>query len=407
MLTGAACPVCHTASTVEFLHRENVPVHQHSLLSSRQAARSLTRGVLGMRVCEGCGFVFNSQFDPTLLDYGAAYDNTQSCSPAFDRYLDETVRHLIHERDVQGSRIVEVGCGKGTFLRKLVADPTADNRGVGFDPSYLGAENEFDGRLQFITRFFDGAGLTLAPNVVLCRHVIEHVERPVEFLQTIAAALRATGSTSARVFFETPCIEWILRNQVVWDFFYEHCSLFSAASLAATFRRAGFDVRQVTHLFGGQYLWLEANWTRDVQQQAGTAGSAAEPGLVPELAAQFVAAESAQLAAWTEQAGRLRRQGRVALWGGGAKGVTFANLVDPAAELISAVVDVNPQKQGKFLPGTGHPLIAPAELDSLGISSALVLNSNYINEIRATLCQAGSSVTAIDLMAQIECQSLS
>jgi SAM-dependent methyltransferase len=384
-----------------------VPVHQHSLLSSRQAARSLTRGALGMRACNVCGFVFNGQFDPTLLDYGASYDNTQSCSPAFDRYLDETVQHLIHERDVRQARIVEVGCGKGTFLRKLVADPTANNQAVGFDPSYLGAESEFDGRLRFVTRFFDGTGLTAAPNVVLCRHVIEHIERPVEFLQTIDAALQATGSTSARVFFETPCIEWILRNQVVWDFFYEHCSLFSATSLAATFRGAGFDVRKVTHLFGGQYLWLEANWTRDAMQPAGTADTAAEPGPVPQLAAQFATAESAQLAAWTEQTRRLRRQGRVALWGGGAKGVTFANLVDPAAELISAVVDVNPQKQGKFLPGTGHPLIAPAELDSLGISSALVLNSNYINEIRATLRQSGSPVTAIDLMAPLECQALS
>src|SRR5207237_10067808 len=62
----------------------------------------------------------------------------------------------------------------------------------------------------------------------------------------------------ARIFFEWPCIEWILANLVLLDFFYDHCSYFSAASLSTAFQVAGFEVQSVTHVFEGQYLWLEA-----------------------------------------------------------------------------------------------------------------------------------------------------
>lgn len=403
MLSRTPCPVCNAQATAEFLRRDGVPVHQHTLMPSRQAARSIARGSLGMHICTQCGFVFNAQFDPVVLDYGSAYDNSQACSAAFESYLDETVAYLLGDRGVQGARIVEVGCGKGTFLRKLVADPVAGNRAVGFDPSYLGPESEFSGRLRFVKQFFDATRLAIAadfePNVVVCRHVIEHVERPVAFLETIGAALQASGATSARVFFETPCVEWILRKRVVWDFFYEHCSLFSSMSLASTFQRAGFDVSRVTHLFGGQYLWLEANWTKNSPPAAGSISAATDPGVLVELADRFAAVEGAQRAAWIEETRRLRRTGRVALWGGGAKGVTFANLVDPSAQLIDCVVDVNPQKQGKFLPGTGHPIVAPSQLGDHGVSTALVLNSNYVDEIQHTLHGLNSDVVAVDLMA--------
>jgi SAM-dependent methyltransferase len=358
-----------------------------------------------MRACNQCGFVFNAQFDPALLDYGSTYDNSQTCSAAFESYLDGTVEYLIRERGVRHARIVEVGCGKGTFLRKLVADPATGNLAVGFDPSYLGPEREFSGRLRFLTQFFDGTRLAIEPDVVVCRHVIEHVEHPVAFLETIGAALKTAGTTSARVFFETPCIEWILRNQVVWDFFYEHCSLFSGTSLACTFQRAGFEVVRVKHLFGGQYLWLEANWSRSQPRVADSLAGVSDSGTVGQLAEQFAAAESVQLASWIEETRRLRHAGRVALWGGGAKGVTFANLVDRNAELIDCVVDVNPTKQGKFLPGSGHPLVAPSQLVEHAIVTAVVLNSNYVDEIRDTLRALRSRIAVVDLMGTTACKA--
>jgi len=44
-------------------------------------------------------------------------------------------------------------------------------------------------------------------------------------------------------------------------------------------------------------------------------------------------------------------------------GVTFVNLVDPDCLDIQCFVDINPNKQHSHIPGTGHPVIAPARLE--------------------------------------------
>jgi hypothetical protein len=75
----------------------------------------------------------------------------------------------------------------------------------------------------------------------------------------------------------------------------------------------------------------------------------------------------------------------IAIWGAGAKGVTFANLIDPQSQRIACVVDVNPNKQGHFVPGTGHPIVGPMDVQAHGIRTALVLNPNYIYEIESLL----------------------
>jgi rfaE bifunctional protein nucleotidyltransferase chain/domain len=60
--------------------------------------------------------------------------------------------------------------------------------------------------------------------------------------------------------------------------------------------------------------------------------------------------------------------------------VTLANLIDPDCQLISCIVDLNPHKHQKFLPGTGHPIIAYEDMDAYGVTSAVLLNPNYYDD---------------------------
>ncbi len=250
-----SCPVCRSKHLNSFLQRASVPVHQNLLFESRTAARSMPFGRLNMTACRECGFVFNSEFDPGLLSYGSSYDNSQHYSPAFVRHLEGLVDRLVNGSGVRNCTIVEVGCGKGDFLRRMAGPPEFGNTGIGFDPAYVGPDAVDDGRTQFRRTFYDAASARFSADVIICRHVIEHIPEPRILLNSVREALQS--SPAARVFFETPCVEWILRNQVAWDFFYEHCSIFTAESLSRLFEECGFSVRKVDHVFGGQYLWLE------------------------------------------------------------------------------------------------------------------------------------------------------
>ena len=84
-------------------------------------------------------------------------------------------------------------------------------------------------------------------------------------------------------------------------------------------------------------------------------------------------------------------EGAVAVWGAGAKGVTFAGLVDPDASRIDCVVDINPAKQGRFIPGTGHPIVPPDALAARGVRHVVPMNPAYRAEIAATLAVSGGA----------------
>lgn len=383
MSGSESCPVCASSEVEVFLRRERVPVHQNLLLATAEAALRVERGNLHMAVCSSCGFVFNAAFDPALLSYGKDYDNSQDWSGCFTAYLDDVVRDLVEKKGVRRSRIVEVGCGKGYFLRRLVAS-SEGSTGIGFDPSYAGPDTDLGGRVAFRREYYGPAAAQVPADTVVCRHVIEHVERPTELLGAVRDAL--SGSPAARVFFETPCVEWILRERVLWDFFYEHCSLFSAASLQASFQIAGFDIEQIEHRFGEQYLWIEG------RRCVGPGKPCFVPGDIPSLAKDFGRHEASLTSTWLERIRALRRHGRVALWGAGAKGTTFANLIDPDQTLVDCIVDLNPAKQGKYVPGSGHLIVSYQELPTRGVACAILMNPNYRREnedlLRAASIQA-------------------
>ena len=382
------CPVCHGNSVSEFLVRAGVPVHQNLLMRDQAAAIDIPRGNLELDVCESCGFVFNGAFDPDKILYGADYENTQAFSPSFNEHLDELVRHMVEECGVRNCKIVEVGCGNGLFLRKLLNYPANGNEGYGFDPSYTGDASELDQRLQFFKCYYDSQCTNVPADVVVCRHVIEHVPQPLQLLENIRAAL--AEAPRARIFFETPCVEWILRNQVIWDFFYEHCSYFSAASLTTAFQIAGFRVASVRSVFSDQYLWLEATLpSTDTKISK-------NPGTVSHQARAFAESEAQLKFDWEHKIRALRTKEKVALWGAGAKGVTFANMIDPERCLIDCVVDLNPLKQGHFVPGTGHPIVSYTEMAARGVTSAILMNPNYREENLAFLRAAQADVRLID-----------
>ncbi len=413
------CPVCGGRRGRPCLDIPDVPVACNVLWPTARAARAAPRGDLRLCFCPDCAHVHNAAFDPARLDYDADYENSLHFSPRFQAYAETLADRLIARHGLRGRDIVEIACGKGDFLRLLCA--RGGNRGHGFDPSYpSGPDREaIGGGIRYRREYFDPARLETAADLIVCRHALEHMPRPTEFLTRLRAGLRAgltTGGGTA-LFFEVPNAMHSLRDLGVWDFIYEHPQYFTGHSLAQAFALAGFAVERVEAAFGGQYLCLHARpapagdpadgeRTDSERTTAGAAAGAAarpaggqagddpradDPAVVAGFAERLGEVYAAKVAHWRARLAELAAAGRTAaVWGAGSKGITFLNVL-PAAGVITRVVDVNPRKQGRFVPGPGLPVVAPAELAARPPDLVVVVNPLYREEIAGMLAAAGVS----------------
>jgi len=382
----SSCPVCSSSNFDDFLTKKNVLVHQNLLFSNKKDALKAGRAEMNYAVCKSCGFVFNRFFDSSKLKYGEEYEPTQDASPYFDTYLSNLAKNLVFENKVQHCNIVEIGCGKGTFLRRLVKDKDWKNTGYGFDPSYVGPETDLEGRLIFKKRFFDNNYTNINPDVIICRHVIEHIHDPITFLKTVRMAINTPNNAS--VFFETPNIDWTFTNEIIYDFSYEHCSLFSQNSIKTAFESSGFEVKNVKLVFNDQYLWVEA-------KPSSTLTITKNPSNTPILARKFGELENELKNKWQNRIIEFSKNGGVAIWGAGGKGATFVNLMDPDHNWIDSVIDLNPNKQGGYMAGTGHLIISYKQMVDRKIKKIILMNPNYYDEVLSILNKSNLNIDLI------------
>jgi 2-polyprenyl-3-methyl-5-hydroxy-6-metoxy-1,4-benzoquinol methylase len=374
-------PLCPESGIIPLIDMQDVPVHCNVLWPTREAAIHAPWGNIRLGYFPACGHVYNLDFDPSLMEYTQEYENSLHFSPRFQEYATSLAEGLVEKYDLHDKDIVEIGAGKGDFLIMLCA--AHGNRGWGYDPSYIPEEDYTAPNVTFIQDFYTEKYIDQKADLIVCRHVLEHIEDPDGF---VAQVRRAVGDRqNTVVFFEVPNSLWTLRQMGIWDIIYEHCSYFSPISLAHVFRKNGFQVLAVNEVFGGQFLTIEA--IPDDKPD------------FPELRAELTAlrADAEAFAAnyrekhqmWHDMLGKLAAEGnRGVVWGAGSKGVTFLNAL-PDSESIDYIVDINPRKQGKFVAGTGQRIIAPEYLRKSEPDFVIIMNANYREEIGGMLRDLG------------------
>jgi len=381
----SGCPVCGNASVLDVVEIPRVPVHCNVLWPTRAEALAAPVADIRLGFCRGCGHTFNRAFDPALMAYSPRYENSLHFSPRFQEYAQSLAAHLIERYDLHGKDIIEIGCGKGEFLTLLCE--LGENRGVGFDPSYVPGEAGTASAAGFevIQDFYSERYAAHRADLICCRHVLEHVADPQGFLRMVR---RAIGGRNTVVFFEVPNGRWTLRDLAVWDIIYEHCSYFSAHSLAELFGAAGLGVRDLREAFGGQYLCLEA-----------VSGDAVTTERPPTRELEALAREAEdfadeyqrKVAQWDELLEEMTEAGRrVVVWGAGSKGVSFLNALG-IREQSEYIVDLNPRKHGMHVAGTGQRIVPPEFLRTCRPDAIVVMNAIYEDEIRARIENLGIS----------------
>ena len=367
------CPVCGGQNLHSSVMFPAVPVLCNVLYPDAKSARAAEMGRFATTFCRGCSHLFNAAFDSGRIGYSQTYENSLHFSPRFVAFADELARRLNDTYRLNGKTVIDIGCGKGDFVKRLCMISGA--QGIGFDKSFEERGESVSG-VRFVNDWFDDSHVDIQPDLITCRHVLEHIVEPVQFLSTLRE--HPEVGTQTVFYLEVPNALYTLRDLGIWDLIYEHVSYFTAPSLRAAVIAAGMEVIGEGTSFGEQYLYIEA---RPAAHQTNAPSPAV--GGIEQLVRKFAHEYAGKVDYWRDYL-TVREPSQVVVWGAGSKGVTFVNVV-PGGERICSLVDLNPHKQGRFVPRTGTSVVAPEQLRGQSISAIIVMNPLYREEIAATL----------------------
>ena len=393
MSSDYVCHNCGGQTISVFYEARDVPVHSCLMMLSQQEALRFPQGDIVLGFCEECGFISNVAFDPSAQDYSPIYEDQQCFSPTFNAFAQDLANRLIEKYNLHDKDILEIGCGKGDFLMMLCE--LGENRGVGIDPAYVKGRihSKASDRVTFIQDYYSERYANYHGDLVCCRHTLEHIQDTAGFVSSVRRAIGNRLDTI--VFFEVPDVTRVLRELVFWDIYYEHCSYFSPGSLARLFRSCKFEVIDLSRDFDDQYLLIEA---RPVSRTSGKVHELEES--VEEIAKYvkyFFAHCREKLDQWKKRLQQIHADGRRAVvWGSGSKCVSFMATLGVKDE-IEYVIDVNPYRHGKFLPGAGKKIMPPEFLRKYKPDVTVVMNPIYCDEIRQMLDDMGVTTEVISV----------
>jgi len=118
----SACPGCHAVRTYPFFQLGSVPLNCSALWPDKSDAQNCRRGEIELTFCPACELVFNSQYNPDLLDYSDNYENSLDFSPLFRAYSQNLSERLVETYDLRKKHVVGLGSGRGEFLKLTLGD---------------------------------------------------------------------------------------------------------------------------------------------------------------------------------------------------------------------------------------------------------------------------------------------
>jgi SAM-dependent methyltransferase len=343
---------------------------------------------LRLRVCDQCWLVQTEDYAETEDIFSGDYAYFSSTSAGWlahaKRFCDAMTSRLGLTRE---SCVVEVASNDGYLLKNFVA---AGIPCFGVEPTASTAAAAERLGIPVLREFFGAAlGRRLAAegrqaDLIVGNNVFAHVPDINDFADGLKAALKPTGTVSL----EFPHLLRLIEGTQFDTVYHEHFSYLSLSTVTRIFAAAGLHVWDVEELptHGGSLRVLGGH-----AEMGRTMSVAARAVLAHETANGLDRLETYQ--AFQARADRVKdnlllflieqkRQGRkVAAYGAAAKGNTLLNYAGVKPDLVSFVCDAAEAKQGKFLPGSHIPVLAPERLQELKPDTVLILPWNIADEV--------------------------
>jgi SAM-dependent methyltransferase len=316
---------------------------------------------LEVAVCGKCRLVQLLEVVDHQVLFGTGYSFYSSASAPLSAYHAAYAADVIARHEPLARRgVVEVGCNDGDLLRHFGRFPV-----LGVDPADGPAAVAADRGLEVLVRPF---GLAAAHDIrdrrgkagiVIANHVLAHVADVSDVLAGIRTLLAPDGIAMVEVQY----LPDLLVNNAFDLVYHEHRNFFSLSSLEQAALRHDLHIADaaLTDRQGGSLrVTLAArptpnSWVDHIRaREAWLNGSGAYEGVQGRV--DWIRDRLTALVDVTAHGRTL------AGYGAPAKATTLLNYCGLTADVIRFVVDTTTAKQGRYIPGTGIPIVAPADV---------------------------------------------
>jgi 2-polyprenyl-3-methyl-5-hydroxy-6-metoxy-1,4-benzoquinol methylase len=355
------CPICELADTQAFFDLKNSPILQNILLDNEDEAKKIERFDVHFRYCSRCHFAFNPQFYESKIDYTENYNNNQLASKKYRQYIDRLTDKIIrHCKLYAESRILEIGCGNGYFLLQL--HQKLNNRNIaGYDPAYNGQY----GMSDFITKSYFKAQTHHVYDVIILRHVLEGLLNFDDVLVAIGAAMHR----HTQLFIETPNLDYIIQNQDITLMYHEVARYFSVRAIQILLEKYDLEIQQMFLLFNENYLGVIASRRSDLS-------------VFRDIHVKFEKLQDI-----------ISEYRKIIIWGISGRAISFLTHNGLDERKVQFGVDIDKDKQGKYIPVTGQLILSPQQAIDFEPDLVIVANANYLEEIKSEFKFRGQFLT--------------
>jgi SAM-dependent methyltransferase len=403
------CRHCSSELSLQLIDLASAPPSNAYLTEEKLQAPEKTYP-LNVMVCERCWLVQTRDFAQAEELFSSDYAYFSSYSTSWlqhaDRYVADMVERFCIDRQ---SHVVEVASNDGYLLQYV------KGRGIpctGIEPTASTAKASRDKGIDTLESFFGAElGAHLAArgkhaDLMVANNVLAHVPDINDFLAGFANLLKPQGIAT----FEFPHLLRLMAENQFDTIYHEHFSYLSLATVENIFLANGlrvFDVEELpTH--GGSlrvFAQLTATGRHDGtgrvaamrQREAREGLFTAEAYLGFQARAERVKDDFMSFLIDAKRQGK-----RVAAYGAAAKGNTLMNFAGCRRDLIRYVVDRNPAKQGKYMPGSRIPIVSEDVLHRDKPDYVVILPWNLKTEVVRQLDEihdwGGRFVTAVPVL---------
>lgn len=345
--------MCKSCISSPFFDGGKKPLATLGWPPSEQSAMSMELYELNYVQCLRCSHIWNRSFDYNLIPYEDNPNRMFNSGILWREYLKSIFEHLASILPPKPI-IIDIGCGEGHFVRELANTLKNDGRFIGFDPN---SSNESGAGIEFHPQYFSPLQHLpeYQPDLLIMRHVLEHLENPAEFIEELAIASLQINKP-IYFFAEVPCVDLAVKFGRIVDFFYEHPSQFTKRSFKKLMK------------LGGELKWIDLAYGNEVVH--GLIEIGLNNRIKNELtqSIKFKEKTKSSLKTMAEDLSMILAQGnKVVVWGGTGKSATFIQHYKLDKERFPLVVDSDPSKVGSFVPGSGQEIRHASELNKVEI----------------------------------------